>query len=106
MSGVTGGRRDTRTTARIEAPTKSRKRSATATPRTYGTAPALDPSARTSSLVLHLSWTPGDLLPLNLSESPQSCPPQRPRGCLLSMCRRSVSPTEAALARARAFPLA
>jgi hypothetical protein len=46
MSGVTGGRRGKRTTARIEAPTQSRKRSATATPRTYGTAPALDPSAR------------------------------------------------------------
>jgi hypothetical protein len=46
MSGVTGGRRR-RTTARNEAPTHSRKRSATATPRTYGTAPALDPRART-----------------------------------------------------------
>ena len=32
--------------ARIEAPTQSRKRSATATPRAYGTAPALDPSDR------------------------------------------------------------
>ncbi len=46
MSGVTGGRWDPRTTARNEAPTQSRKRSATATPRTYGTAPALDPSDR------------------------------------------------------------
>ena len=44
MSGVTGGRRDKRTMARTEAPTQSRKRSATATPRAYGTAPALDPS--------------------------------------------------------------
>jgi hypothetical protein len=43
MSGVTGGRWVKRTTARNEAPTQSRKRSATATPRAYGTAPALDP---------------------------------------------------------------
>jgi hypothetical protein len=42
MSGVLGGRRK-RTMARNEAPTQSRKRSAPATPRTYGTAPALDP---------------------------------------------------------------
>jgi hypothetical protein len=45
MSGVTGGRWK-RTMARIEAPTQSRKRSATATPQAYGTAPAFDPSAR------------------------------------------------------------
>src|ERR1019366_5659364 len=43
MSGVKGGRRR-RTTAWNEAPTQSRKRSATATPQAYGTAPALDPS--------------------------------------------------------------
>jgi hypothetical protein len=46
MSGVTGGRWVKRTTARNEAPTQSRKRSATATPRAYGTAPALDPRDR------------------------------------------------------------
>ncbi len=44
MSGVTGGRWVQRTMARNEAPTESRKRSVTATPRAYGTAPALDPS--------------------------------------------------------------
>ncbi len=44
MSGVTGGRRDKRIMARNEAPTQSRKRSATATPQACDTAPALDPS--------------------------------------------------------------
>jgi hypothetical protein len=53
MSGVKGGGRR-RTTVRIEAPTQSRKGSETATPRTYGTAPFLDPSARArfSSIIL------------------------------------------------------
>jgi hypothetical protein len=49
MSGVTGGGRR-RTTARIEAPGQPRKGPETATPRTYGTAPFLDPSARSSSI--------------------------------------------------------
>ncbi len=49
MSGVTGGRWVQRTMARNEAPTESRKRSVTATPRAYGTAPALDPSYKVPS---------------------------------------------------------
>jgi len=39
--------------ARNEAPTQSRKRSATATPRTYGTAPALDPSDKRWTSLSH-----------------------------------------------------
>lgn len=73
MSGVTGGRRDKRTTARIEAPTQSRKRSATATPRTYGTAPALDPSGGAGREVGDADGEAGPVGESLELQLPQSC---------------------------------